>query len=192
MPTIEPVPMQDIAPDVRATLEKAVADGRMASPTFLQIVAYNGALLRMHASAYQREQPSLLSARLRELIRVRSAQIAGCDECQAARYDETVTDKTAACLIAGTQDELDEREALVMRFVTKMHLDHHSIDGAFYRALARFYSIAEIVEIGQLTATLLGAHRWIHTLDLLGKDATLSYSRAEVDTKRQGCASTAT
>jgi len=185
VPTIEPVPIPDLDPGVRVSLERAVADGRLASARYPQILAYSTAQVAAVAAGYERDRPSLLSSRLRELIRLRSAQIAGCAECQAARYEDSVDDGTAACLLAGG-DDLEECERLVMRFVTLFHTDHHAIDGALYRELARHWSTAEIVEIGVVTGSLLGAHRFIHTLDLLGTaPPALCYDPAQVDAVRQ-------
>ena len=185
MPTIEPVPLEDLDPAVQATLERAVADGRLASSLYPRIVAYSSAQVRGVAAGFEHDRQSLLTPRLRELIRIRSAQIAGCAECQAARYDETVDDETAACLLIGTSGDLDDAEQLVMRFVTLFHTDHRAIDGEFYRDLAAHFSTGEIVEIGVLTGALLGSHRFIQTLDLLGSaKPALSYDPSEVDTIR--------
>jgi hypothetical protein len=47
-----------------------------------------------------------------------------------------------------------------------MHLDHHAIGDDHYQWLHEVFSPAEIVELGMTTSTLLGLHRWLHTLDL--------------------------
>jgi alkylhydroperoxidase family enzyme len=186
MPTVEPVPLAALDPRVRATLDRAVADRLLASTRFLQIVGYSSAQVRMLSAQYERTPPSLLSPRLRELMRLRSAQLAGCAECQTARYEESVTDSTAACMLAASDGELSEAERLVVKFVQKLHLDHDSIDGEFYRQLHGHYSTAEIVELGLTAASLLGMHRFIHTLDLLGMEPpALPYRPEEIDARRE-------
>jgi hypothetical protein len=51
-----------------------------------------------------------------------------------------------------------------------MHRDHMSIDADYYRALGEHFTVAEILELGMLCAKLVGAHRFVHTLDLLGSE----------------------
>jgi alkylhydroperoxidase family enzyme len=187
---IEPVPLEQIAPDARSVLERAHAEGRLANIEFMQILAYSPPLLRAAVDRIRArlgdEDAGALDERLRELVRLRSAQLGGCAKCAAARFEDSVTDEVVECLALGVGDPLTERELLAIRYVELMHLDHDSIDDEFYRRLADVFSVREIVELGWWIAWLLGPHRLVHTLDILG-DAppAIAFDPAAVHTSTQ-------
>lgn len=169
MPRIEPVPLNQLEPDVRKSLEKAVASGAVASTIVQQITAYNRAMLRMQIGMPGPVQMGiLLEPRLLELVRLRSAQLGGCAECAAARYGDLVGEDEVSCLIAGQYDDLTERERLAVLYITLVHTDHHSVGDEFYRELRSVFSTAEIVELGFYVASNVGLHRVLHTWDLHG------------------------
>jgi hypothetical protein len=65
-----------------------------------------------------------------------------------------------------------------------MHTDHHGVDRAFFARLKIFFTTAEIVELGMTTAQLVGQHRLLHTLDILGCDPpAITFDAAEIDAK---------
>jgi len=179
--------MDHFDPETRELLQGFVAQGRTSSTTFARIVAYHTKLFQgLVQSVASREFGGLLGPRLRELVRLRSAQIGGCDECTRARYSNEVREDEIACMVVGTDQNLDPRERLALRYVTLMHTDHHRIDRAFYIELKRLFTTAEIVELGMLTATLLGQHRLLHTLDILGDEApAISFDKAEIDAEHR-------
>jgi hypothetical protein len=173
MPRIEPVPLEDLDPELRSALEGAWAEGRIMSQTqYAQLMAYVPGRFRPYALEFTKAtRPNgLCGERMAELVRIRSAQIAGCEECRARRYEPSVTEDDVSCMLIGADGDLDERERLAMRFVELMHNDHDAIDDAFYRELAQHFTTAEIVDLGLSIAGLLGQHRFIHTLNLLGTD----------------------
>lgn len=172
MPRIEPIPLQHFDPTTQAALERIVAEHRASSHTFLRILGYHPAYFQQTVAGLQtRGGESLLGPRVHELIRLRSAQIGGCDECSRARYSDDVSESDVACVVAGSDGDLDARERLAMRYVTLMHTDHHRVDDAFFLELKQHFTTAEIIELAMLTATLLGYHRFLHALDILGTDA---------------------
>jgi alkylhydroperoxidase family enzyme len=172
MPRIQPIPLEHFDAHTRADLERIVAEHRASSHTFLRILGYHPAYFQQTvAGLQQRGGEGLLGSRLQELIRLRSAQIGGCDECSRARYSDAVSEADVACVVAGGDGDLSERERLALRYVTLMHTDHHRVDDAFFRELAQHFTTAEIIELAMLTATLLGYHRFLHALDILGTDA---------------------
>ncbi|MGH3494718.1 MAG: hypothetical protein ACRDQ1_15995, partial [Sciscionella sp.] len=57
---------------------------------------------------------------------------------------------------------------VALEYVRLMHVDHFAIDEAVYRGLHEHFTTAEIVELGMMVAGLLGIHRFLYTLDLLG------------------------
>lgn len=145
------------------------AEAGHASVEFAGILAYHAELFDAHVRRLGTRVPgTLLGPRLSELIRLRSAQLGGCEQCQAARYDESVGDAEFACMTRPDTDQFSPREQAALEFVRLMHVDHFSIGDDAYRALHEHFTVAEIVELGMMTAGLLGTHRFMRTLDLLG------------------------
>ncbi|MET0377399.1 MAG: hypothetical protein ABW049_00300 [Spongiibacteraceae bacterium] len=182
MPRIEPVPIQHFDPQTQATLKQIVAENRASSHTFLRILGYHPLYLQQTVAGLQtRDFEGLLGSRLLELIRLRSAQIGGCDECSRARYSADVSEADVACVVAGSDGDLSARERLALRYVTLMHTDHHRVDDDFFRELKCYFSTAEIIELAMVTGTLLGHHRFLHALDILGNDApVIAFDPAQI------------
>jgi len=171
MPTIEPVPMEFVEPDLREILEKIVSSGQAASTDYYQILAYHPPSLHsrlMHPPTSYGE--GLLGARMIELLRLRSAQLGGCEECAGVRYGDVIGEDDASCMLTGADGAFSDRERLALRFMTLMHTDHHRIDADFYAELHTVFTTAEIIELAMFAATSVGAHRFLHTLDLLGTE----------------------
>jgi len=110
----------------------------------------------------------LLGGRLLEMLRIRSAQLGGCEPCMNARKVDGVTEDVVACLSPTLRDDLSERERRALAFLDLLATDHHRIDDDTYRGLAEVFTIAEIVELGQTCGHMIGSHRFIHTLDPYG------------------------
>ena len=182
MPRIEPVPEQHLDQEAWCHLKGASASGKASESDLGRIIAYHGPLFSRHVdSVTNRTFDGLLGPRLLELIRLRSAQLGGCQMCAAARYADDVGDAEVSCMLAGTGEALDEREQRALRFVTLFHTDHHAIDDSVYRSLHEVFDTAEIIELGMTAANLLGMHRWLHTLDLMGVDEpAITFDPAEV------------
>jgi alkylhydroperoxidase family enzyme len=177
---------EDLDPGDLAVLRHAVATNRMASDVYPRIVANHPSAFAAMIEGLSEDRgyhgPTLLGSRLCELIRLRSAQLGGCDECAKARYDpDGVSEHDITCVVADLDvGEFDERERLALRFMTLMHVDHHAIDDAMFEELRAVFTTAEIVELGQFCANWVGLHRWLHTLDLLdtgARNRTLDHPR---------------
>ena len=123
----------------------------------------------------------LLGARLLEMLRIRSAQLGGCEPCMNARKVDSVTEEIVACLAPTLRDDLTVRERRALQFLDLLATDHHRIDDAIYRGLAEVFTTAEIVELGLTCGHMIGTHRFIHTLDPYG-DTTpvIRYDPAQV------------
>lgn len=89
----------------------------------------------------------LLPGRLLEMLRIRSAQLGGCDPCMDARKVDSVTDDVAACIAnPALRDDLSERERRALHFLDLLATDHRRIDDAVYRGLAEVFTTAEIID----------------------------------------------
>ncbi|HVA10418.1 MAG TPA: hypothetical protein VNG12_27200 [Acidimicrobiales bacterium] len=183
MPRIEPIPLDELAPEPRRIIEEGVANGTYATPIPLQIFAYKTSqILMTNAARGAWGQQSLLGGRILELLRIRSAQLGECQPCMQSRKHDSITDEDVACLIAPGSSDLTDQERLAVEFLDLLSADHHAIDDEFYRRLGEVFTAAQIVELGFTCANAMGLHRFIHTLDVFGKDApVIPYSADQVD-----------
>ena len=183
MPRIEPIPLEELAPEPRRIIEEGVADGTYATPIPLQIFAYKTSqILMTNAARSAWGQQSLLGGRILELLRIRSAQLGECQPCMQSRKHDSITEEDVACLVAPGGSELTEQERLAVEFLDLLSADHHAIDDEFYRRLSEVFTAAQIVELGFACANSMGLHRFIHTLDVFGRDApVIPYSADQVD-----------
>lgn len=183
MPRIEPIPLEELAPEPRRIIEEGVADGTYATPIPLQIFAYKTSqILMTNAARGAWGKQSLLGGRILELLRIRSAQLGECQPCMQSRKHDSITDEDVACLIAPGGSDLTEQERLAIAFLDLLSADHHAIDDEFYRKLGEVFSSAQIVELGFACANSMGLHRFIHTLDVFGDSApVIPYSADQID-----------
>ncbi len=183
VPRIEPIPLEELAPEPRRIIEEGVADGTYATPIPLQIFAYKTSqILMTNAARGAWGQQSLLGGRILELVRIRSAQLGECQPCMQSRKHDSITDEDVACLIAPGSSELSEQERLAVEFLDFLSADHHAIDDEFYGKLGKVFTAAQIVELGFACANSMGLHRFIHTLDVFGNGApVIPYSPDQVD-----------
>jgi hypothetical protein len=171
MPRIEPLPWDALPPKERERLEHTIQHG--SSPpdkTASRIMAYS---LHEHVpddgDRHYNYPRHLLNGKLLEMLRIRSAQLGGCDPCMNARKVEEVTEEVVACLAnPALRDDLTERERRALHFLDLLATDHWSIGDEIYRGLAEVFTTAEIIELGQTCGQMIGTHRFIHTLDTYG------------------------
>jgi alkylhydroperoxidase family enzyme len=183
MPRIEPMPWDAMPAKERAYIEEGLQSGGFTDPLPLQIFAY----------ASHEEAPDdgdrhpnfprhLLPGRLLELLRIRSAQLGGCEPCMASRKVPGATAEAVACLTdPSLRGDLSARERLALEFIELLATDHHQIGDDLYRRLAEHFTTAEIIELGLTCAHQIGTHRFLHTLDPYG-DAppVIRYDPAQV------------
>lgn len=171
MPRIEPMPWEALPEKERARMEHTIQHGGSpADKTATRILAY---ALHDHVpddgDRHYNYPRHLLPGKLLEMLRIRSAQLGGCEPCMDARKVDSVTDEVAACLISPSmRGDLTVREQRALEFLDLLATDHHKIDDAVYRGLAEVFTTAEIIELGSTCGHMIGTHRFIHTLDPYG------------------------
>jgi alkylhydroperoxidase family enzyme len=183
VPRIEPIPWDELPDQARRTALEGEAAGAFTNRLPLQILAYaHHDPDRVITDGHPNFPGNLLPARMLELLRIRSAQLGGCDPCMSSRKEGTITEDDIACLIDDTRrSDLDERERLALEFCDLLATDHHRIDDEVYRRLAEVFTTAEIIELGQTCGGMIGLHRFLHTLDAFGeRTPVLPYRPEEV------------
>ncbi|MBW8754077.1 MAG: carboxymuconolactone decarboxylase family protein [Sphingomonadales bacterium] len=183
MPRIAPIPWEELRPASRAYMEQGLASGGFTDPLPLQIMAYAD-----HDAApddgdrHPNFPKHLLPGKLLEMLRIRSAQLGGCEPCQASRKVEGATEAVVACLIdPSLRGGLSTRERLALEYLELMANDHHRIGDETYRRLAEHFTTAEIIELGLTASHMIGTHRFIHTLNVYGDtDPVIGYDPGQV------------
>src|SRR5215211_2228980 len=144
---IEPIPYEELDPELRERYEAGVATGMYSMTVPLQIFAYAKAQAIAGDEMYKHTfKQGLLGPRLEELIRISSAQFNGCGPCSSSRKDGSIGDDDVACMLTNLDDPTyTERERRALRFVQLMCTDHHAIDDDMLQSLAEVFSADEPV-----------------------------------------------
>ena len=183
MPRIEPIPWEELPPDRRRMIEDGMQSGGFTDPLPLQIMAYAD---HEHVPDDGDRHPNfprhLLGGTLLELLRIRSAQLGGCEPCMASRKVEGATEEVVACMVDPSRgDKLTPRETIALEYLEKLATDHFSIGDEMYRRLAEHFTTAEIVELGLTCSHMIGTHRFMHTLNVYGdSDPVIAYDPVQV------------
>lgn len=184
VPRIEPIPVEALSQRERVRQEHSVRHGGSpADKTASRILAYaHHDHVPDDGDRHYNYPRHLLGGKLLEMLRIRSAQLGGCEPCMTARKVDAVDDQVVACMLdPSLRGDLSMREARALRFLELLATDHHSIDDDTYRDLAEVFTTAEIIELGQACGHMIGSHRFIHTLDPYGSgEPVIRYDPAQV------------
>ena len=186
---IEPIPYEDLDPELRDRYESGLATGMYTMTVPLQIFVYAKSEAIANDEAYRRTfKQGLLGPRLEELVRIASATFNGCGPCSSSRKDASIGDADVACLAANIDDPTySERERRALTFTRLMCTNHHAINDEVLRSLSEVFTVAEIVELGMMIGRFLGSHRWMHALDVFSADEpVLRYNSAQVNSRFEG------
>jgi alkylhydroperoxidase family enzyme len=170
MPRIEPLPWEALNATQRQRMEHTIQNGGSpADKTATRILAYaEHDHVPNDGDRHFNFPRHLLGGRLLEMLRIRSAQLGGCEPCMDARKVDGVTEEVVACLAPTLRDDLTDRERRALQFLDLLATDHHKIGDEIYRGLGEVFTTAEIIELGRTCGNMIGTHRFIHTLDPYG------------------------
>jgi alkylhydroperoxidase family enzyme len=112
----------------------------------------------------------LVSPRVREVARMRIAQINGCNVCLQWRFPEMADRGVTEALYEHVDDpehgDYSEQERLAIEYADKFALDHRSLDDAFFARLRAAFTDAEIVELTAMIGNWLAFGRFQAVLDV--------------------------
>ena len=159
MPRINPVPLVDVGPALRAAIDRGRASRMLSSSIPVQIWAHRPeAALAWIETLEALHSRGLLPARLRELVRLKIASITNCQACQVARKSDDVTEADIACL-AADDARFTAPERAALRFAELFASDYFAIDDAHFADLQRHFSTPQIVELNLFAALMLAGGR---------------------------------
>jgi AhpD family alkylhydroperoxidase len=163
MTRLTKIPVEQWDPELRALTH---ADGAtQLEQGLLRIMAHAPPLAKaLAAFGASMWQNHTLPRRLIELIRLRIAFHNQCRSCMAIRYQSAVDDgltEGMVCSLEKPQDapDLTDAEKAAIKYADLSANDHFSISDATFAELRRFYTEAEIVELGMFIAFFIGFGR---------------------------------
>jgi AhpD family alkylhydroperoxidase len=117
-------------------------------------------------------EESTLPPRLVELVRLRIAFHNQCRSCMALRYTpgaEAGVDEALVCSLERPEEapDLTDAERAALAYADLMATNHLAIDDSTYEGLRTYFTEAEIVELGQLSALCVGFGRLDSSWDLV-------------------------
>jgi AhpD family alkylhydroperoxidase len=118
--------------------------------------------------SHARAKASTLTPRLSELVRLRIAFHNQCRSCMAVRYQRAVDDGVTEELVCSLErpmeaSDLTDAERAALRFADLFATDHLAIDEQVYDDLRRYFTEAELVDLGILCAYCVGIGRMVAT-----------------------------
>lgn len=171
MTRLRSLPLEEIDPELRAMLHADDKSERELRP--MSVRAHHPEL----AKAYARytgafKQHAVLSARLRELVRLRIAFHNQCRSCMAMRYADAVDMGVTEDLVCSLEKpdeapDLGAGERVALRYADLMATNHLAIGDALYAELAQHFSEMEIVELGTWCAICVGFGRLSATWNMV-------------------------
>lgn len=156
---IDPVPLDQLPENLRKAVERG-RDNRMLSSTLpVQIWAHRPAVALAWLNTIEEiHVRGVLDARLRELVRLKIANITTCRACQVARKTDAVSEEDIACL-SWDDPRFTPREQAALHYAELFAADYFSIDADVYAALETQFSTDEIVELNLFAALMLAGGR---------------------------------
>ncbi len=159
MPRIKPLALPDLTPALRERIERGKSSRMLSSSVPVQVWAHRpGAALAWLDLMEQLHHHALLSARLRELVRLRIAAITTCKACSLARKSDAVSEDEIACL-ASDNKRFSAAEQAALRYAELFAGEYMAIDEHTFAALEACFSTPEIVELSLFCALMLAGGR---------------------------------
>jgi AhpD family alkylhydroperoxidase len=163
MTRLTKIPVDEWDPGLKASSQ---ADGATAlEQGLLRIMAHTPALAKaLVAYGGSLWQNRTLSRRLLELIRLRVAFHNQCRSCMAIRYQSALDDGLTEGMVCSLEKpheaaDLSDAEKAAIHYADLSATDHFSISAATFDDLRRFYTEAEIVELGMFIGFFIGYGR---------------------------------
>lgn len=105
--------------------------------------------------------------RLKELCRLRIAELNNCATCASYRYQPTlISEDEATSAMGGRVEPLTEREAAAVAYAEMLATNHHAIDDAYVARLREHFDEAELLELSMMIGQYIGFGRVLATLQL--------------------------
>lgn len=171
MPHIEPLLPEDIHdPEIKDLMERGKKLGvpdELFPGIVARVPAYAKALLRAMLISHAEGK---VDHKLKEIIRVQLARTAGDTYFSNLRSAKAIEQGlTEAAVAAGCGDYDDDArfttaEKWALRYAEQMYLDPNKVDAAFYAEMKKYFTEAQIMELGAFIAFHYGMQVFMRTL----------------------------
>ncbi|WP_345425552.1 carboxymuconolactone decarboxylase family protein [Halioxenophilus aromaticivorans] len=164
MPRLPIVPRGKLPSSLNDTIEQGLDTGVLSTAVPIQVWSHRPDVAQSWLETLLAlNQSALLSARERELARLRVSAITQCQACQLARKSDQVTEEDIACLRAD-DERFTPREQLAIRFAETFAHDHTALDDEMYQSLGAQFSDPEIAELHLFCGLMLAGGRVTYAL----------------------------
>ena len=171
MTRLAKLPLEQWDPELRAMAQGDIATGveRDSAAVWAHHPEFGKAMFRFAGALFQN---SLLPRRLVELVRLRIAFHNQCRSCMAMRYQSAVDDgltEGQVCSLEKPDEspDLTAAEKAALAYADIASTNHFAIDDRTFSELRRFYSEAEIVELGTFVGFFIGFGRMAASWDMV-------------------------
>lgn len=169
MTRIAQVPLDQLSDEMRAHAENATPLERMLLLPGANAPELTQALHAFNAAMWQH---SKLPRRLLELVRLRVAFHNQCRSCMAMRYQSALEDgltEGEVCSLEKPYEaaNLTEAEKAAIAYADISSTNHFAINDDTFDELRKYYSEAEIVELGMFIAYFIGFGRLAAAWDMV-------------------------
>jgi alkylhydroperoxidase family enzyme len=153
------VPLEALPADLNGAVERGIRSRLLSSTIPVQIWAQRPSLAQAWLGLLEQfQQDSLLSERLRELVRLKIASITTCQACQLARKSDEVSEADIACLSSDSA-HFSAAEQAALAFAELFAGDYMAIGDEHYQRLAECFNTAQVVELNMYCALMLAGGR---------------------------------
>lgn len=159
MPTIEPLSADALPQSLMADIDRYTANRLLSSTIPVRIWAHRPALAaKWLATMDEIHSNGTLSARVRELVRLKIASITTCRACNLARKSDEVTEDDIACM-SSEDPRFAPDEQAATRYAELFAGDYFSSDEDVWDGLEAHFSTEQIVELCMFSALMLAGGR---------------------------------
>ena len=147
MPLIEPVPLENLPPELAQAVTRGRETRMLSSTLPVQIWAHRPkAALAWLSTIEAMHVDGVLDPRLRELVRLKIANITTCKACKLARKSDAVTEEDIACL-SWDHPRFSPAEQAALRYAELFADDYFAIDETVYAELERDSRVEAFIPI---------------------------------------------
>ncbi|MBS7691891.1 carboxymuconolactone decarboxylase family protein [Pseudomonas lalucatii] len=153
------VSLEEMPAELREAIARGLESRVLSSSRPVQAWANRPAIALAWLELLERfYRDSLLSERLRELLRLKIAGITTCQACQLARKSDAVSEEDIVCL-SSDSERFTSAEQAALRFAELFAGDYFAVDEQLYSRLAEFFSPAQVAELNMFCALMLAGGR---------------------------------
>lgn len=142
-------------------------------PHFGSVLAHQPVIAESFFALYGRFWGSdVLSARIKEVARMRNARVTECGFCRNVRFDKAVAQGLGEEVVDDiadgyeTSDKLTDAEKAALKFTDALIHDHELLNGDARAALQRHFTPAQIAELGLGVTLFLALAKALITMGL--------------------------